>query len=158
MNRCREKLSNMASRLARQKAERTWKEIEMPKYLVEASYLSEGHRGVLKEGGTGRRKAIDELFKSLGGSVEAFYFAFGDKDVFIIGDLPDNASAAALVIKVNAAGTATCKVTVLLAPQEVDEAVKKTSVYRPPGYEEQTEVSKWEGEGGHLEQGTPRNG
>jgi uncharacterized protein with GYD domain len=128
----------------------------MAKYLVEASYLSEGHRGVLKEGGSGRRRAIDELFKSLGGTVEAFYFAFGDKDVFIIGELPDNASAAALAIKVNAAGTATCKITVLLTPQEVDEAAKKTSVYRPPGYSEQAEVSKWEGEGGHLEQGATR--
>jgi uncharacterized protein with GYD domain len=128
----------------------------MAKYLVEASYLSEGHRGVLKEGGSGRRRAIDELFNSLGGTVEAFYFAFGDKDVFIIGELPDNASAAALAIKVNAAGTATCKITVLLTPQEVDEAAKKTSVYRPPGYSEQAEVSKWEGEGGHLEQGATR--
>jgi uncharacterized protein with GYD domain len=123
----------------------------MPKYLVEASYLSEGIRGVQKEGGTGRRRAIDALFKSLGGSVEAFYFAFGDKDVVIIGDLPDNASAAALAMKVNAAGAASAKINVLLAPQEMDEAVKKTSVYRPPGYEEQTEVSKWEGEGGHTE-------
>jgi uncharacterized protein with GYD domain len=129
----------------------------MPKYLVEASYLSEGIRGVQKEGGTGRRRAIDELFKSLGGSVEAFYFAFGDKDVFIIGDLPDNASAAALNIKINAAGAANCKITVLLEPREVDEAVKKSSVYRPPGYEEQAEVSKWEGEGGHLQQGATRN-
>jgi uncharacterized protein with GYD domain len=146
----------MASLPAGQMAERTSKEIEMPKYLVEATYLSEGTRGVQKEGGTRRRDAVDELFKSLGGTVEAFYFAFGDKDVFIIGELPDNASAAALAMKVNAAGTATCKVTVLLTPQEVDEAVKKTSVYRPPGYEQQAEVSKWEGEGGHLEQVTTR--
>jgi uncharacterized protein with GYD domain len=125
------------------------RESKMPKYLVEATYLSEGIKGVQKEGGTGRRRAVDALFKSLGGSLEAFYFAFGDKDVLIIGDLPDNTSAAALVIKVNAAGAANCRITVLLTPQEVDEAVKKTSVYRPPGYEEQAEVAKWEGEGGH---------
>lgn len=122
----------------------------MPKYLVEATYLSEGSKGLQKEGGSGRRSAVDQLFRSLGGTVETFYFAFGDKDVFIIGDLPDNATAAALAIKVNAAGAANCKVTVLLTPQELDAAVKKTSVYRPPGYEEQTEVAKWEGEGGHL--------
>jgi uncharacterized protein with GYD domain len=147
----------MASSPACQKCGETWKEIEMPKYLVEATYLSEGHRGVQKEGGTRRRAAVDDLFKSLGGTVEAFYFAFGDKDVFILGDLPDNSSAAALAIKVNAAGAANCKITVLLTPQEVDEAVKKTSVYRPPGHEEQAEVSKWEGEGGHLQQGATRN-
>jgi uncharacterized protein with GYD domain len=127
----------------------------MPKFLVEASYLKEGLNGLIKEGGTRRRGAVDELFKSLGGTVEAFYFAFGDRDVFIIGDLPDNAAAAALAIKVNAAGVTTCTTTVLLTPQEVDEAVKKTSIYRPPGYEiEQAEVAKWEAEGGHLLQGT----
>jgi uncharacterized protein with GYD domain len=129
----------------------------MPKYLVEATYLSEGIKGVLKEGGTGRRAAVDELFKSLGGTVEAFYFAFGEQDVFIIGDLPDNATAAALALRVNAAGVTKCKTTVLLTPQEVDEAVNKTGIYRPPGYEIQAEVAKWEGEGGHLAQGTTRS-
>jgi len=124
----------------------------MPKYLVEANYLSKGINGLLKEGGTRRRAAVDELFKSLGGTVEAFYFAFGDEDVFIIGDLPDNATAAALAFKVNAAGVTTCKTTVLLTPQEVDEAVKKTGTYRPPGYETEPEVAKWEGEGGYLVQ------
>jgi uncharacterized protein with GYD domain len=129
----------------------------MPKYLIEANYLSEGMNGLLKEGGTRRRAAVDELFNSLGGTVEAFYFAFGDKDVFIIGDLPDNVTAAALAIRVNAAGVTTCKTTVLLTPQEIDEAVKKTGTYRPPGYEIDSEVAKWEGEGGNLVQDTTRN-
>jgi uncharacterized protein with GYD domain len=123
----------------------------MPKYLVQASYLSEGMKGLLKEGGTRRRVAVDELFASLGGSVEAFYYAFGEEDVFIIGDLPDNATAAALAFNVNAAGVTKVKTTVLLTALEIDEAVKKSSVYRPPGYELQAEVAKWEGEGGHLQ-------
>jgi uncharacterized protein with GYD domain len=130
----------------------------MPKYLFEADYLSEGINGLLKEGGTRRRAAVDELFKSLGGTVEAFYYAFGDEDVFIIGDLPDNASAAALTIRINAAGVTTCKMTVLLTPQEIDEAVKKTSTYRPPGYEIESEVAKWEGEGGNLVQDAAGDG
>jgi uncharacterized protein with GYD domain len=131
------------------------REIEMPKYLFEADYLSEGINGLLKEGGTRRRAAVDDLFKSLGGTVESFYYSFGDEDVFIIGDLPDNASAAALAIKVNAAGVTTCKMTALLTPQEVDEAVKKTSIYRPPGYEIAPEVANWEGEGGYLVKNAP---
>jgi uncharacterized protein with GYD domain len=122
----------------------------MPKYLIEASYLSEGMKGLIKEGGTRRRQAVDELFASLGGTVEAFYYAFGEKDVVIIGELPDNCSAAALAIRINAAGVTTVKMTVLLTAQQIDEAVKKTSVYRPPGYEIAPEVAKWEGEGGHL--------
>lgn len=128
----------------------------MPKYLFEANYLSEGINGLLKEGGTRRRAAVDELFKSMGGTVDAFYFAFGNEDVFIIGDLPDNTAAAALAIRVNAAGVTTCKTTVLLTPQEIDEAVKKTGTYRPPGYElDQSEVAKWDSEGGHLSQESP---
>ncbi len=128
----------------------------MPKFLIEANYLSEGVSGLLKEGGTRRRAAVDELFKSVGGSVEAFYFAFGDEDVFVIGDLPDNATAAALALKVNASGVTACKTTVLLTPEEVDQAVKKTGTYRPPGYAiDQAEVAKWDGEGGQLAQESP---
>jgi uncharacterized protein with GYD domain len=122
----------------------------MAKYLIEASYLAEGMKGLIKEGGTRRRQAVDELFASLGGTVEAFYYAFGEKDVVIIGDLPDNSTAAALAIRINAAGVTTVKMTVLLTAQQIDEAVKKTSIYRPPGYEIAPEVAKWEGEGGHL--------
>jgi uncharacterized protein with GYD domain len=122
----------------------------MAKYLLEASYLSEGVKGLLKEGGTGRRQAVDELFRSLGGTVEAFYYVFGDRDVIIIGELPDNATAAALAFRVNAAGVTTCKTTVLLSPQEIDTAVTKTGTYRPPGVDLAPEVANWEGEGGHL--------
>lgn len=128
----------------------------MPKYLIEANYVGEGISGLLKEGGTSRRAAVDALFKSVGGTVEAFYYAFGDKDVFIIGDLPDNATAAALALKVNASGAAMCKTTVLITHQQIDEAVKINATYRPPGYEtDQAEVAKWDNEGGHLPPETP---
>jgi uncharacterized protein with GYD domain len=127
----------------------------MAKYLVEANYLSEGMNGLLKEGGTRRREAVDELFHSLGGKVEAFYFVFGDRDVVIIGELPDNTSAAALALRVNAAGVTTVKTTVLLTPQEIDQAVTKTGTYRPPGYDMAPEVANWEGEGGHLAADAP---
>jgi uncharacterized protein with GYD domain len=106
----------------------------MPKYLVQANYVGEGIKGLLKEGGTSRRTAIEKLFKSVGGTVEAFYYAFGDTDVYIIGDLPDNTAAASLVLTVNAAGAATCKTTVLLTPEEIDAASKKSPSYRAPGH------------------------
>jgi uncharacterized protein with GYD domain len=122
----------------------------MAKYLVEANYLSKGINGLLKEGGTRRREAVDALFKSLGGTVEAFYFVFGDRDAIIIGELPDNAAAAALALRVNAAGVTTVKTTVLLTAQEIDNAVTRTGTYRPPGFDVAPEVANWEGEGGHL--------
>jgi uncharacterized protein with GYD domain len=104
----------------------------MPKYLIQANYVGEGLKGLLKEGGTSRR-AVEKLFGSVGGKVESFYYAFGDTDLFVVGDVPDNVSAAALSLVVNAAGTATAKVTVLLTPEEIDAAAKKTLAYRPPG-------------------------
>jgi len=105
----------------------------MPKYLVQANYVGEGLKGLLKEGGSSRRAAVEKLFSSVGGKVEAFYFAFGDTDLFVIADVPDNVTAAALSLTVNAAGAATAKVTVLLTAEEIDAAVKKTPGYRPPG-------------------------
>ena len=106
----------------------------MPKYLVQASYSQSGLQGLIKEGGTSRRAAIDSLIKGMGGSMEAFYYAFGDEDIYVIADLPDDASATAVSIAVGAAGTTGgLKTTVLVTPETVDEAVKKTVNYRPPG-------------------------
>ena len=105
----------------------------MPKYLIQANYVGEGLKGLIKEGGSSRRAAVEKLFASVGGKVEAYYYAFGDTDLFVIGDVPDNISAVALSLIVNAAGAATSKVTVLLTPEEIDAAAKKTPSYRPPG-------------------------
>jgi uncharacterized protein with GYD domain len=105
----------------------------MPKYLIQANYVGEGLKGLLKEGGSSRRAAVEKLFGSVGGKIETFYYAFGDTDLFIIADVPDNATAAALSLTVNAAGAATAKVTVLLTAEEIDAAAKKTPMYRPPG-------------------------
>jgi uncharacterized protein with GYD domain len=105
----------------------------MAKYLIEASYTPEGVKGLLKEGGSGRRAAIDRLITAAGGTVEAFYFVFGEDDVIVVVDLPDNATVAAVSLGVSAAGGATCSVRVLLTPEEVDAAAKKTVDYRAPG-------------------------
>ena len=105
----------------------------MPKYLVQANYVGEGIKGLLKEGGSGRRTAVEKLFGSVGGRIEAFYYAFGDTDLFVVADVPDNVTVAALSLTVNAAGAATARVTVLLTAEEIDAAAKKTPNYRPPG-------------------------
>lgn len=105
----------------------------MPKYLARASYGVEGGGGLLKEGGTSRRDALSATIASVGGTVEAFYYAFGDDDLIIIMDVPDQASAAALGLSIGAAGAISWSTTVLLTPEEVDEAVAKSVEYRPPG-------------------------
>jgi uncharacterized protein with GYD domain len=105
----------------------------MAKYLVSASYTADGVRGVLKEGGSGRRQAVQSLIEGLGGTLEAFYFAFGDTDVYMIVDLPDSASAAAASLAASSSGATRSHVTVLLTPDEVDDATRKTTAYRAPG-------------------------
>ena len=105
----------------------------MSKYLYQANYTGAGLEGLLKEGGSKRREAVELAAKSLGGTLEAFYYAFGDADVFAIIDLPDNVSASAFSLLVTAGGGASVKTTVLITPEEVDQAAKKTLKYRPPG-------------------------
>jgi uncharacterized protein with GYD domain len=105
----------------------------MGKYLFEARYTSEGAKGLARDGGSGRRAAIEKAVTDMGGKMEAFYFAFGDVDTFVICDLPDAATAAALALAVNQAGRATTRTTVLMTPEEVDLAAKKAVSYRPPG-------------------------
>ena len=106
----------------------------MGRYLFEGSYSTEGIKGVLKEGGTGRRAAVEAAAKALGGTVEAFYYAFGDTDVYIIVHGIDNATAAAFSMAVAASGAGSVKTTVLMTPDEIDQATKKTGSYRAPGH------------------------
>ena len=105
----------------------------MSKYLFHGSYTDEGLKGLLKEGGSKRREATEQLVKSLGGTLEAYYFAFGDNDFYLIADVPDNVSASVGSLVANASGAVKVKTVVLLTPKEVDQVVKKTVEYRPPG-------------------------
>jgi|SRR5579872_379957 len=105
----------------------------MPKYLLQASYTAEGAKGLLKDGGSKRVHAVEQAVKSAGGKLEAFYFAFGDTDCIVIVDAPDHASITAASLAVNATGAAHTKTTVLLTPEEMDQATKKTVTYRGPG-------------------------
>ena len=105
----------------------------MPKYLIEASYTSEGVKGIQSAGGSARREAVKSAVEGVGGSLESFYFGFGDSDAYVTVDLPDNQAATAVALTVNAAGGAVVKTTVLLTPEEVDAAAQQSVDYRPPG-------------------------
>src|SRR5215470_17411292 len=106
---------------------------QMPKYLFQGSYTEQGLKGVLHEGGSKRREAAEQLVKGMGGRLEAYYYAFGSNDFVIIVDLPSNVDAAAVSLAVNASGAVESRATVLITPEEVDQATKKTVKYRPPG-------------------------
>jgi uncharacterized protein with GYD domain len=105
----------------------------MPKYLFIGSYTAEGAKGLLKDGGTKRRQVAEAAMKSVGATLEAMYFAFGENDIYAIIDAPDNVSLAAASLAISAAGGVQSKTIVLLTPEEIDRATKKTTTYTAPG-------------------------
>jgi len=105
----------------------------MPKFLCTAGYTAEGLQGVVKDTASGRKAAVQKAVRGLGGKLEAFYFSFGDDDVVLIVDLPDNTAAAAMSLAVGSSGLVQLRTTPLLTVEEVDKAIKAKSTYRAPG-------------------------
>jgi uncharacterized protein with GYD domain len=103
------------------------------KYLVRGNYVGDGVKGLMEEGGTRRLEAAGAAIEPVGGSLDCMYFAFGDVDIYGICEFPDDASAAAFSLVVNASGAATGSVTPLMSPEDIDAAASKTPSYRPPG-------------------------
>jgi uncharacterized protein with GYD domain len=105
----------------------------MAKFLIMGSYTAEGTKALAKEGGSERKSAVSKMVGALGGKVEAFYFGFGEDDVYVILDVPDTATATALSFAVNSSGMVKLRSVMLMTPEEVDAACKKTVNYRAPG-------------------------
>ena len=105
----------------------------MAKFLIQGSYTVEGAKGLIKEGGTGRRAAIEKALAGLGGKLESFYYTYGANDVNVICDIPDAVSGLALSLAVNASGAVRISTTPLLTVEDVDAACKKAVSYRPAG-------------------------
>ena len=103
------------------------------KFMIQASYTAEGARGLLKDGGSARRAVVQKMVEGAGGTLESFYYAYGDHDVVAISDMPDAASALALSLAVNASGAVRLSTTPLITPEEIDAASKKSMTYRAPG-------------------------
>ena len=105
----------------------------MPRYLIEVNYTPEGMQGVLAKGGTARREMVEKMMAEVGGRVETFDYAFGASDAFLIVEAPDNVAIAGITMMVGAAGSAACRTTVLLTPEEIDRAAEVKATYTPPG-------------------------
>jgi len=105
----------------------------MPKYLLEVNYTLDGIKGLKAEGGSARVAAVKEATEAAGGKLEAMYFAFGEFDVYVIVDYPDNMTAAGAALTVSASGAAKVRTVVLVTANEIDDAAKAASTYRPPG-------------------------
>ena len=105
----------------------------MPKYLIQGSYTAEGTKGLIKEGGSGRRAAVQKALEGLGGQLDSIYYTFGGDDVIVLCDMPDTISGLALSLAVNASGAVRIATTPLLSVEDVDAACKKAVSYRPAG-------------------------
>ena len=105
----------------------------MPKYLYQANYTASGMQGLLQEGGSSRRQVFDNLAQEQGGALESFYYAFGGADLYMVFDLPDATTAAAISLAITAGGALSISTVQLLTPEEIDAAVTRTVNYRPPG-------------------------
>ncbi|MFF6948578.1 GYD domain-containing protein [Streptomyces iakyrus] len=105
----------------------------MPKFLIQASYTPDGTKGLLREGASGRRAAVEQVVAGLGGRVESMYFAFGADDLVMIVELPDNVSMAAAALTVKASGALQTRATPLLTLDEIDEAARRQVSFRAPG-------------------------
>ena len=105
----------------------------MPKYLLTVCYTAEGAKGVRKDGGTKRRQVAGKAVESVGGKLESFYFSFGAQDALVIVDVPDNVSAAALSLAINASGGVRATTTPLFSPEDMDKASGRKTAYKAPG-------------------------
>jgi uncharacterized protein with GYD domain len=105
----------------------------MKKYLIKACYNANGVKGLIADGGTKRSAEVQKMLTGLGGKLESFYYAFGEHDAYITVELPDDISAAAIGLKVNSVGLVSTSTTVLLSPEDIDAASKKSVTYRAPG-------------------------
>ena len=105
----------------------------MARYLVRFSYTREGLQGLVKEGGTSRRDSLARTVEAVGGTLDAFYYAFGEHDLYAIVDVPDHEAMTAVALTIGASGSASVNTIVLVTPEEVDSAVNRSVAYRPPG-------------------------
>ena len=80
-----------------------------------------------------RKSAVEKLAKSAGGKIEHIWYAFGEDDVYLVGELPDNATAAAISLTVGASGAVRVRTVPLLSVEDIDAASKKSLDYRKPG-------------------------
>jgi uncharacterized protein with GYD domain len=104
----------------------------MPKFLFIGNYAAETAKTIMATGGTARRTNLEKTISGLGGRLESMNFAFGSDDVFVIADLPDNKTAAAVALTVSGTGVSHTRTVVLLTPEELDESAKIQPAYRPP--------------------------
>jgi uncharacterized protein with GYD domain len=105
----------------------------LAKFMVQASYSAEGLNGLIKDSAKAREAAVGKMLSAAGGKLEAIYWSLGDADGYVVCDLPDNVTAAAVALMVSASGAVRTKTTALFTAAEMDQAIGQGVTYRAPG-------------------------
>src|SRR3990170_6716553 len=107
----------------------------MPIYMIQASYTS-GAWGRLVQRPENRMEALKPVIEQLGGQLLDWYYSFGEYDVMLLIDVPDNVKAAAASMAVAAGGAVKAIITTpLMSPEDGFDALllAQGAGYRPPG-------------------------
>ena len=97
----------------------------MPRYLVQASYTSAAAAAFVSNP-QDRVAGLRTVIEKLGGKLESLDFSLGEHDVIAVSSLPDDTTAAAVALAVNAPGhLKSYKTTRLLSSQEFLAAQQK---------------------------------
>ena len=105
----------------------------MSKYLIKANYNPEGAAGLAAKGGSARADVVGKMVADAGGTLESFYFAWGDVDAYVVVDMPSDEAMAGIALSVNGSGATTITTTPLLTPEQIDTASSSAPGYTPPG-------------------------
>jgi uncharacterized protein with GYD domain len=105
----------------------------MATYLHIGSYTRSGAVALRDAGGSARAAAVRDAVESVGGTVQAIYWGFGASRVYAILELPDDLTATALNLAVDAAGALELETVRLHSAEEIDLAARQARSYDPPG-------------------------
>jgi uncharacterized protein with GYD domain len=105
----------------------------MPFYMMQAAYSTEAWSGLVKNP-QNRLEAVRPVIEKLGGKIDGGWLAFGEYDIVIICEMPNNISATAFSMAASAGGAVKAvKTTPLMTIDEGMEAMRKAGGlgYRP---------------------------
>jgi len=105
----------------------------MSKYLIKANYNSDGAAGLAAKGGSARRDAVGKMVAEAGGSIDCFYYAWGETDAYLVVEMPSDEAMLGIALSVNKSGATTITTTPLMTPEQVDAAASSAPGYTPPG-------------------------
>ena len=107
----------------------------MPVYLTKFSYTPETWARLIGNP-EDRGKAAQQYIESVGGTLQGFWYAFGEHDGYTLWEAPDNVSMAAVALAIGGGGAlGSIETTVLMTVDDTIDALRKAGQirYQAPG-------------------------